>query len=256
MMLTELQKLTSFISGETKILEARPSMLDVAVNDLIEKGTILDGEIPEPEGDSEALEEKLNRVISEIKNGRWDRESLNLAAYYFTSPNLNLGWYSKRLILSQISTVIHQPRYRSTVRNLVYGYIQFFDANSRATRGIARFLIEHQEKLNRRWRARLSKFRMLDNSNLLKHISGEVVQELPLNFFDHVMALPRSFDASNLKLLSLRKSCEQLAGIDQAQGVHDQFLDAYVSGTGLQRNTASYLLEPIIAWFKSSGESD
>ena len=256
MMLTELQKLTSFLSGEAKILEARPSMLAEAVNDLIEKGTILDGEIPNPEGDSEAVEEKMQRIIGEFKNGILEKESLNIAAYYFTAPGLNLGWYSKRLILSLISRVIHQSRYRSTVRNLVYGYIQFFDANSRATSAIARFLVQHQEKLNRRWRARVSKFEMLDHSNLLNHISGEVVKELPLNFFDHVMALPRSFDASNLKLLSLRRSCEQLARLDQGRGLHDQFLDAYVSGAGLQRNAASYLLEPIIAWFKASGELD
>ena len=256
MLLTQLQKLTSFVSGEAKILEARPSKLDEAVMDLIEKGTILDGEIPKPEGDSEAVEEKLQRIISELKSGSRERESLNFAAYYFTAPSLNLGWYSRRIILSSISTVIHQPRYRSTVRNLVYGYIQFFDSKSRATSGIASFLIQHKEKLNRRWRARVSEFRMLEHSNLLNHISGEVVQELPLNFFDNVMCLPRSFDASNLKLISLRKSCEELAGIAQEQGLHDQFLDAYITREGLQRNTASYLLEPIIAWFKTSEQLD
>ena len=89
MLLTQLQKLTSFISGEAKILEARPSKLDEAVMDLIEKGTILDGEIPKPEGDSEAVEEKLQRIISEHKSGSRERESLNFAAYYFTAPSLN-----------------------------------------------------------------------------------------------------------------------------------------------------------------------
>ena len=162
----------------------------------------------------------------------------------------------KRIILSSIASAIKLPRYRSTVRNLVYGYIQFFDPNSRTTGDVARLLTQHQEKLNRRWNTRISQFRMLDASNLLDRISGEVVKELPLNFFDRVMSLPRTFDASNLKLLSLRKSCEQLASLDQEQGLHHHFLDAYVSEQKLQRNAASYLLEPIIAWFKSPEQPD
>jgi hypothetical protein len=256
MLQKELQKLTNFIAGEAAILETRPSKLEEAFTDLFEKGSVLDAEIPDPEKDDEAIEQKIQRIISELKNGSTDKESLNLAAYYFTAPNLNLGWNGKRIILSSIASAIKLPRYRSTVRNLVYGYVQFFDPNSRTTDDVARLLTQHQEKLNRRWNTRISQFRMLDASNLLDRISGEVVKELPLNFFDRVMSLPRTFDASNLKLLSLRKSCEQLASLDQEQGLHHHFLDAYVSEQKLQRNAASYLLEPIIAWFKSPEQPD
>ena len=79
MLQKELQKLTNFIAGEAAILETRPSKLEEAFTDLFEKGSVLDAEIPDPEKDDEAIEQKIQRIISELKNGSTDKESLNLA---------------------------------------------------------------------------------------------------------------------------------------------------------------------------------
>ena len=192
MLQKEIKRLTRFIAGEAKILEARPLKLNEAFEQFLTEDSVLDREIPSAQEDDKAIEEKLERIISELKSGssaRPDKKSLNLAAYYLTAPSLNLGWSAKRTILSSIASVIHLPGYRSTVRNLVYGYIQFFDPNSRATKDLARLVAQNQESLNSRWKTRISKFGMLDSSSLLKRISEEILEELPRNFFDRRMTL-------------------------------------------------------------------
>jgi hypothetical protein len=70
------------------------------------------------------------------------------------------------------------------------------------------------------------------------------------------MTLPRSFDASKIKLLGLRASCELLTQSDQKSHHHDQFLDAYCPDNTFQQLTASYLVEPIFNWFRSNEERD
>ena len=256
MLLNKIQNLANLVSSETQIAQARPQKLERALTELLSRPSIIDSEIPKStEEDPEALQEKITRLIWELKkegSNNPDKKSLDFVAYFLTAPNLKVGWVAKRAVFSLLDSALENRRYRSTLRSLLYGYIEFFNPTSSSTAAMARLISRRQKDLNRRWSQRVSSCGLLDHQDLVNRIGSETVRVLPSNFFDVVMTLPRSFDSSGIKLLGLRSACEQLSGLDQATGQHDQFLDTYVEENSLQRNLAAYILEPMINWFKRS----
>jgi hypothetical protein len=251
-----IQNLTNLVASETQIARARPQKLERALAELRSRPSLLDSEIPKNiEEDHEALQEKITRLISELRkegSNHPNKKSLDFVAYFLTAPNLEVGWVAKRAVFGLLDSALENRRYRSTLRTLLYGYIEFFDPNRSSTAAMARYISQRQEGLNRRWSKRVASCGLLDHQGLVIRMGSDALRVLPSNFFDGVMTLPRSFDSSGIKLLGLREACEQLSGLDQAAGQHDQFLDAYVEENSLPRNLAAYVLEPLINWFKRS----
>ena len=257
---TQIQKLTNFLGNESSVLNMRPSRLEQTSSDLRQVGSPLDDEIPNSSEDNSVdIQKKIKAIIAELKvsgSVNPDRKSLNLVAYYLTSTKVRLDWSEKRTIFSTLDSVVTKRRYRSTLRSLLYGYVQFFAPKSKLTKDMARYISQRKENLNRRWRERISEFNLLEHQSLIEKISVSTLHALPTNFFEQMMSLPRNLDSSAVKLLALRNSCKLLDQPGQSPELKDKFLDTYFSNEDLQRITASFLLEPIIDWFRDAQTHD
>lgn len=261
MLKQKAQNLTDFLRNETKTLQARPQRLEQALAKLRAQGSALDQEIPRISvEDSDSRRDELTKKIAKITEGTPERpdkkflNDLNDLAYYLTSPYIELGWIGRanRAIFSALYSVADNPRYRSTIRHLLYGYIEFFDPKNSLTKKVARYITQNQKNLSKRWSRRVSQFGLLDHPNLIRNLGTETVKALPANFFVHEMSFPNVFESSKVRMLSLRASCELLARSSLDSGKHDQFLNTYFPENNLPRNTAGFLLEPIIGWFKNA----
>lgn len=251
-MLTQrIHKLVQFIEIKQKESQRSNVLLEERFEETRKKYSAFEKIIPSRKAMDGTLKDDLKKKLESLRNNNKElpnKNYLNDLAFFFTTQSFPSSRSNNQFIFALLKKIAGNDRYRSTLRSLLHGYIEYFDPLNRKTRRVANFLRKHQAQLSTRWQDRIVKGDLL-KPKLLDILSGKTITALPKNFLTQELSLPYVFESSNVRLLSLRKACQMLNNQDVRGIKQRQFLNNICPGQKLSRSTSVYILEPLMKWF-------